>query len=69
LIQDFEANIMGHFVSGNLVPIIDRVFRFENIQQAHALIESNSNIGKVLIKVYDESDGKNTGDNSNKTEL
>ncbi len=69
MIQDFEANIMGHFVSGNLVPIIDRVFRFENIQQAHALIESNSNIGKVLIKVYDESDGKNTGDNSNKTEL
>ncbi len=69
MIQDFETKIMGHFVSGNLVPIIDRVFRFEDIQQAHALIESNLNIGKVLLKVYEESDDKNTGDDDNNIEL
>ncbi len=54
LIQDFETKILGHFASGNLVPIIDRVFQFEDIQQAHSVVEMNSNIGKVLLQIRDD---------------
>jgi len=34
-------------------------------QKAHAYIESNSNIGKVLLNVYEESDDKNIAYNNN----
>ena len=55
LIQDFESKILGHFESKKLVPIIDQVFALEDIQKAHARMESNANIGKILLKVSDET--------------
>lgn len=36
---------------GNLVPVIDRVFKFEDIQKAHEYMESNQQIGKIVVTV------------------
>lgn len=59
MIQDFETKILKHFESKKITPIIDQVFDFENIQHAHARMESNQNIGKILLKVFDDSLEKN----------
>jgi len=35
---------------GRCMPVIDRVFDFAAIAQAHALMESSRHIGKILIR-------------------
>lgn len=39
------------FISGALVPVIDRVFDWEEVAAAHRYLESNRNTGKVLLKI------------------
>lgn len=39
------------FASGQLKPVIDRIFRLEDIQQAHEHMEQNKNIGKIILKI------------------
>ncbi|KAF6023542.1 TP53I3 [Bugula neritina] len=51
LIRSFETNILPAFDSKALKPVIDRSFELEDIGKAHALMESNLNAGKILLKV------------------
>ena len=37
--------------SGSLVPVIDRVFKFDDIQKAHEYMESNQQIGKIVVRI------------------
>jgi NADPH2:quinone reductase len=39
--------------SGKVAPVIDRVFPLEQVGAAHALMESSTHIGKVMLKVAD----------------
>lgn len=39
------------FDSGKLLPHIDRVFPFDQIQQAHEYMESNQQMGKVVVSL------------------
>ena len=48
---------MPHFKDDKLIPIIDQVFDFEKIADAHHRMESNLNIGKILLKISDEKNG------------
>ncbi|TXL57567.1 zinc-binding dehydrogenase [Cerasibacillus terrae] len=34
-----------------MLPIVDQVFSFNQIQQAHEHMENNKNIGKIILKV------------------
>ena len=54
LISDFESKIFPHFKNNSIIPITEQVFDFENIADAHRLMESNNNIGKILLKISDE---------------
>ena len=36
---------------GDLSPIIDRVFKFEDFQEAYRYLASNQQVGKVVIEV------------------
>lgn len=56
LIRDFESKILKHFESKKIFPIIDHIYDLEDIQKAHARMESNQNIGKIILKVRTESD-------------
>ncbi|MFJ8243870.1 NAD(P)H-quinone oxidoreductase [Peribacillus asahii] len=51
LTTEFFSKTEELFRSNKLRPIIDRVFPFEQIQQAHEHMESNKNIGKIILKV------------------
>ncbi len=48
-IAAFRQDILPHLVNGKLFPIIDSVFPLEQISKAHARVEADENIGKVLI--------------------
>ncbi len=51
LTRAFEAFAMPHFVSGALQPVLDRIFPLAEAAAAHAYMETNQNIGKIVLRV------------------
>jgi NADPH:quinone reductase-like Zn-dependent oxidoreductase len=49
LSQRFIAEMLPLFESGALTPVIDSRLPFEQIAEAHRRIESNANVGKILV--------------------
>ncbi len=49
--QRFVAEMLPLFDSGVMKPIIDRHFGLTEIAEAHAYLESNATVGKVVISV------------------
>lgn len=47
----FEANILPHFASGAIKPIIEKVFPLEQAAAAHSLMEADQNIGKIVLNL------------------
>jgi len=39
------------FESNKLIPVIDKEFNFEDIQQAHEYMESNQQVGKIIVNL------------------
>ena len=53
LTTEFQEKMLPLFAQGKLVPVIDRVFKLEEIKEAHNYIETNKNIGKIILSVGD----------------
>lgn len=53
LTREFSAFAMPRFADGRLQPIIDSVFDWWDVADAHHYMESNKNIGKIVLKVGD----------------
>lgn len=51
LTRSFEAFAAPRFADGRLKPLIDRLFEFDEIASAHRYMESNANIGKIIVRV------------------
>ncbi|TLS49155.1 NAD(P)H-quinone oxidoreductase [Paenibacillus antri] len=51
LTQDFAAFALPRFADGRLRPIVDSVFPFEEAAEAHRRMESNVNIGKIILRL------------------
>ena len=49
LISDFARDILHHFETKTLNPIIDRVMNLSQIVEAHQYIETNANTGKIVL--------------------
>ena len=49
--QRFIAEMLPLFDSGVLKSVIDRRFSFDQIAEAHAYMESNANVGKIVIDI------------------
>jgi NADPH:quinone reductase-like Zn-dependent oxidoreductase len=49
--QRFASEVLPLFDSGHLKPVIDRRFSFAEIAAAHTYMESNANIGKIVIDI------------------
>lgn len=47
----FAAEVMPLFETGALRPVIDSTFAFEQIADAHRLMEQNKNTGKIVVTV------------------
>jgi NADPH:quinone reductase-like Zn-dependent oxidoreductase len=50
LAREFSDRMLPLFESGQLRPVIDRVFSFKEIREAHRLMESDSNFGKIVLR-------------------
>ena len=50
-VRGFTADFLPYFASGKLKPLIDRVYRFDELPQAKAYVESDAHLGKVVIRV------------------
>ncbi|WP_430789848.1 NAD(P)H-quinone oxidoreductase [Virgibacillus flavescens] len=51
LTQDFAKHALPLFNRKALKPVIDQIFSFTEVQDAHRKMESNKNIGKLILKV------------------
>ncbi|MCL5116026.1 MAG: NAD(P)H-quinone oxidoreductase [Firmicutes bacterium] len=55
LVQQFIKEAIPLFESGRVKPVIDRVYPLRDIADAHRYMESNQNIGKILIEVSQDA--------------
>lgn len=51
LSQEFSDRVLPHFETGELKPIIDRVLNFDQLPQAHQVMENNENMGKIIMTI------------------
>lgn len=51
LVKDFSAFGLARLASGDLKPVIDRVFPLAEAEAAHEYMQSNGNFGKIILRV------------------
>ena len=51
LTQDFYSHHWSDFATGGLKPVIDSIFPFSEVKQAHERMEQNKNQGKIILTV------------------
>ena len=51
LTRAFSLFALPRFADGRLVPIVDSVFDWRDVGDAHLRMESNANIGKIVLRV------------------
>ena len=56
LVQEFSERIVPQFENGKLKTIVDSVFAMDQIQLAHQRMESNENVGKIVIQITPQED-------------
>ena len=49
LAREFAQRMIPLFEAGRLKPIVDKVFGFDQVAEAHRLMESNATVGKVVL--------------------
>jgi NADPH:quinone reductase-like Zn-dependent oxidoreductase len=49
-VENFRTQFLADFESGKLKPIIDRAFPANSVGEAHARMEANQNIGKIILE-------------------
>ena len=50
-VRGFTADFLPYFAAGQIRPLIDRVFRFDELPRAKAFVESDAHLGKVVIRM------------------
>jgi NADPH2:quinone reductase len=49
--RHFERSVLPHVASGRIQAVVDRVFPLAEAAEAHRLMESNANFGKIVLEV------------------
>jgi putative PIG3 family NAD(P)H quinone oxidoreductase len=49
VVERFRRQWLHRLADGTLVPLVDRVFPFEEAAAAHARMEANENVGKIVL--------------------
>ena len=47
----FAQQVVPLLASGKVVPVIDRVYRLEEVREAHTRMEANENFGKIVLVI------------------
>jgi NADPH2:quinone reductase len=50
-IGGFKRDVLPHFASGKIVPLIDRTFPLAELPAAKAYMESDAHVGKIVVTV------------------
>lgn len=50
LAREVSGRLVPMFDAGRLRPVVDRVFPFDEVREAHQLMESNQTFGKVVLR-------------------
>ncbi len=51
LVQRFAGFALPRFADGRLKPVIDTVFDWKEAKSAHRRMESNANVGKIVLRI------------------
>lgn len=51
LVSDFREHCYNYLKTGRIKPVIDKVFPWESVKEAHQYLEENRNSGKVILKI------------------
>jgi NADPH:quinone reductase len=51
-VRDFVRDVVPAFADGRIVPVIDRVFSFEDLPVAKQHMESNAHVGKIVVRMH-----------------
>ena len=51
LTRDVSAYVLPLFEDGRLQPVIDSVYDWTDVQEAHRRMEANENTGKIVLRV------------------
>jgi NADPH:quinone reductase-like Zn-dependent oxidoreductase len=51
LTQEFAGDVLPEFVDGALRPVIDSVYDWSDVANAHRKMENNENAGKIVLTV------------------
>ncbi|MFD1185436.1 NAD(P)H-quinone oxidoreductase [Pontibacter rugosus] len=52
LTQEMSQFTMPYFKNGAIKPVVDSVFDWQDVAEAHRYMEQNKNIGKIVLQVY-----------------
>ena len=50
-VRAFEKDFLPYFADGRIVPVVDRVFAFEELAAARAYFDSGAVVGKVVVRM------------------
>lgn len=50
LAREFSRDVLPLLSSGRVRPIVDRVFAFEEVADAHREMEANRTFGKIVLR-------------------
>ncbi len=51
LVSDFREHCYNYLKTGRIKPVIDKVFPWGSVKEAHQYLEENRNSGKVILKI------------------
>ncbi|MCF8303000.1 MAG: NAD(P)H-quinone oxidoreductase [Bacteroidales bacterium] len=51
LTHEFREFALQRFTNSNLKPVVDKIFNWEDVKDAHEYMEANKNTGKIILEV------------------
>ncbi len=51
LVRGFSAEVLPRLADGGIGPVIDRIYDWKDVADAHRRMEANGNIGKIVLRV------------------
>lgn len=55
IIARFERDVMPHFASGRIAPLIHRIYPLEQAADAHRTMEAGEHFGKLVLAINEET--------------
>ena len=52
IIRAFEREVMPHFTSGRIAPLVSKVYPLEQAAEAHRAMEAGEHFGKLVLRVH-----------------